>query len=318
MISILICTFNRKEKLLKLLNDLEQQNSGSDHELIVINNNSSDETHLVLDEFSKQTQFAFKSFIEMKPGSSAARNRAIKEASGDVLVFLDDDLRLTDSWLSNLTELIAAKKSLAAEFAFGVRVVASWQKPVPEWLDREKLISSVFPEHDFGLEAKIYPFRYSSKLIRNPITANFICSKSLFEKYGLFNEELGIHGALRGACEDTEFCWRLISKGVLLSYEPSLAVIHPISEERMTKSFIRSWYKVLGRYLYRLKSLGLNHLSDSKEPIFLMNLKAFLKAIYFLCLSLLNIFSPKRSFAYSACYFQAIGELEAAWGLLYN
>jgi glucosyl-dolichyl phosphate glucuronosyltransferase len=276
-ISIIISTFNRVESLLKLLEELDQQFLGiSDiecFEILVIDNNSTDTSLKDTKKFiaQKKSNVEIKYFVESTQGSSSARNRGIKEAQGQLLVFLDDDIQLSSEWLHEIDKFTKLDLKM---FVAGARVQAQWARALPAWLRIKppfEIISSCFPCHDFGLKTKVYPFRLGLRVIQNPMSACFLATKDIFEKYGNFREDLGISGERRGTCEDTEFFWRVLAGGEKISYLPQITVIHPIPESRMTPEFVLSWYELLGQTLQYMMNNKLNHLRpgslNSQAPI---------------------------------------------------
>ena len=267
-ISIAICTHNRFHLLQDLLSDLQYQveihqkefNSSCNFELIVVDNNSTDETQSLKNFKLTSTKFVY--LKENKPGLSSARNLAIKKFKGDLICFLDDDILLTDNFIENC--VIQCSKRLSntsSKFIIGGKVEAfldsnntedSFQLPV--WLDpgiRISLSSSYLPCHNFGSLEKNYPFHYGRKNIQNPIGACFIVSREVFKTVDSFNEDIGIGALSYGQTlhEDTEF-FRLASKeGITLEYIPSLAVKHRIFENRLEHSYIYNWYFRSGKSL---------------------------------------------------------------------
>ena len=106
-ISIIICTYNRELYLPKCLEHLKNQTEApSNFEIILVNNNSTDQTENICENFIAQNpQLITKYVKEMNPGLSFARNRGIKESKGDVLVFIDDDAMAEAVHLARAPEL---------------------------------------------------------------------------------------------------------------------------------------------------------------------------------------------------------------------
>ena len=103
-LSIIICTYNREKFILKSLYSIAHQNADVNiFELIIINNNSTDKTHeLILDFIEKNQNISIKYFIEIEQGLSHARNRGIKESTGDICAFLDDDAIACEEYVINI------------------------------------------------------------------------------------------------------------------------------------------------------------------------------------------------------------------------
>ena len=242
-LTILLCTYNRAKLLKSLLDVLVNQvetvlaTAQKDSiEILLIDNNSSDETKQIGTEYKSKYSFLTYEF-EGKQGLARARNKGLQLARGKIIVFIDDDIILDTNWLAEIL------KSLAYPYkAFGGKVIPLWEKERPRYINLTGLFSlnqKIFPAHDNGDISKLYPINKSET---NPIGANMWIYKEIFEKYGNFSEDLGRVGYGGIPCEDTEFCSRLIKHNEKIFYYPNATVFHPVSSYRMTKEFIKSWH----------------------------------------------------------------------------
>lgn len=331
-LSIIIATYNRSKDVQKVLSELDNQfehllidypsdNLKDKIELIFVDNNSSDDTGAkAFQRLSAQSRksiedqfLELKYFLELEQGSSQARNRGIKEAKGSLLAFLDDDIELDKSWLKNVYKIA---KDQPINFCQGARVIPVWElDPLPDWLSIKspyEVIQSCFPAHDHGIQKKVYPFNFedTERKVQNPISACFIASRDVFEKYGDLRLDLGIKASERGACEDTEFFWRIIKAGVNLEYNPELCVHHPIPKERITKDFVFNWYRLLGKTLEYMKDKKLTHLNPlaelSPKPKLIIKLWLFriLKLVTF------SFLKPRKSFWFDCQNAYTKGQLD--------
>jgi glycosyltransferase involved in cell wall biosynthesis len=98
-ISVIIVTYDRAKMLRDALCSLAAQTRLPD-EVIVVDNNSSDNTKEVVDNFKQGLNIKY--VLERTQGTSTARNTGIKDASGDIIVFLDDDCVADKKWLHYL------------------------------------------------------------------------------------------------------------------------------------------------------------------------------------------------------------------------
>src|SRR6476469_8738688 len=107
MISLCICTYNRSKSLQRTLESLVEQNDLDSValEILIIDNNCTDDTSDVVESFQKK--LPIRRITESCQGLSHARNRAAKEFRGDVLLFTDDDMRLTPNWLTAFKDAIS-------------------------------------------------------------------------------------------------------------------------------------------------------------------------------------------------------------------
>lgn len=239
-LTILLCTYNRA-KILKplieaLIKQVEKQNR-NDLEVLVIDNNSTDQTRSITTSLQNTCNFLHYAF-EGKQGLAKARNTGIKLAGGKVIAFIDDDIILDENWLNEI--LVCLSKY--SYKAFGGKIIPLWEKEKPKYINLHGpflLSQKIFPSHDNGDLEKFYPI---NKEETNPIGANMWIYKELFTKYGNFREDLGRVGYGGIPCEDTEFCSRLLRAKETILYYPKAFVYHPVSTYRMSKEFIRSWH----------------------------------------------------------------------------
>jgi glycosyltransferase involved in cell wall biosynthesis len=294
-ISFAICTYNRLSYLKLVTEDFFKQcneigshlNSWTIHqeidaesgmlnqlleiEFLLINNNSNDATEECYKSFIENFELHFASLpsnnlnvrvkysaiyiFEKKQGLSHARNAAIERFTGEYLVFLDDDIRLADSFLLNLlANLRGLLMTASFSFIASVRIIPEWELEKPEWLSSKppfSLSPSVFPSHDYGSESRIYPFVFENLKVANPIGAVMLISRSVFEKIGIFNTELGVGSSALGfgLHEDTEFFRTALKERVPIYYWGDTQVIHPVTKQRMSGKYICDWYFKSGKSL---------------------------------------------------------------------
>jgi glucosyl-dolichyl phosphate glucuronosyltransferase len=237
-ISVILCTYNRCQILVKALNGVANQTlpESEEWEVLVVDNNSSDQTPDVVKGFCQQYPGRFRYLFEAQQGLSHARNAGIREARGDVLVFVDDDVTVTPTWLQHLVAPLRDGKYAGA----GGRILPEWACPPPRWLAIEaRYALAPFAVFDLGLEA--------GPLFEPPLGANMAFQKKMFARYGSFRTDLGRSGAGMLSNEDTEFGRRLLRAGELLHYEPSAVVYHPVSADRVQKNYLLRWWFGKGR-----------------------------------------------------------------------
>ncbi len=313
-LSIIICTYNRASKLKMLLRDLKDQLEDLNEEqiqqteIIVVDNNSSDNTLMMLKEHNELIALE-----ELQQGSSYARNTGIKSAKGNLIVFIDDDIRLNSKWLSEVFKLAATQPRLSC---YGGKVTPDWETEIPRWLNLEppfEIIQSIFPSHSYGDKERRYPFFFGNRKIFNPIAANLMVSRDLFVELGLFRTDLGISGKKRGTCEDTELCWRILAAGYPVKYFPQANVYHPVGPDRVDKRFVKNWYHMVGRTLTWMKLQGLNHIKpELKINKFRELLKSSAKLFFFSLGWICSLFARQHvHFWFTVHIYKTLGELEA-------
>ncbi len=312
-LSIVICTYNRAAQLKMVLRDLSDQLEDlsaaerDDLEIIVVDNNSSDNTSEIA------AKFGISYIKELEQGSSPARNSGIKNAKGNLIAFIDDDIRLNSVWLTEVYKLASKKPSMVA---YGGKVTPDWQTEIPKWLNLEppfEIIQSIFPSHSYGDRERHYPFYFGNRKIFNPISANLMISRDLFVELGLFRTDLGIHGKERGACEDTELCWRILAAKYPVKYFPQANVYHPVGPDRINKRFVKNWYFVVGRTLTWMKLHGLNHLNSGEEVTKICEgIKSVLKLAAYTVGWLVTLITKRHIHFWFSCQIaKCFGELQA-------
>ncbi len=103
VLSVIICTYNRDKYIQMVLRSLEKQTlSQGDFEVLIVNNNSLDNTEEIVQNYLKKTSLRIQYMIEYNQGVSYARNRGVGEAKGDIIVFLDDDETVEPDFLFNI------------------------------------------------------------------------------------------------------------------------------------------------------------------------------------------------------------------------
>ncbi len=239
-ISVILCTYNRCQSLPEALNSIAAQllPDSLNWEALVVDNNSTDQTRAIAEQYCQKYPGRFRYVFEPDQGLSRARNAGIREARGDIIAFIDDDVIAEPTWLQNLTESLHGGRWAGA----GGRITPPLDFNPPDWLTvggPRDLLGALLPLFDLGNEA--------GEMKRPPYGTNMAFCKSMFEKYGNFRVDLGRCGTALLMGEDTEFGNRLISAGERLRYEPSAVVEHPVPEGRLSKRYFRKWWFDFGR-----------------------------------------------------------------------
>ncbi|NEQ43689.1 MAG: glycosyltransferase family 2 protein [Leptolyngbya sp. SIOISBB] len=132
-ITVAICTYNGAVRIPDVLDALNLQQA-TEHlvwEVLVIDNASQDNTHEVVQQYANQDngKYLLRYAFEPQKGLAFARNRAVLEACGNLVAFLDDDNIPASNWILKATEF--AQKSPKAG-AFGGKVKGQFETPPPK------------------------------------------------------------------------------------------------------------------------------------------------------------------------------------------
>lgn len=244
-ISIILCTYNRCSSLAKALESVaaSQMPESAEWQVLVVDNNSKDETRRVAETFCRRDAKHFRYVFESQQGKSFALNRGIRESSGDVLAFIDDDITVEPTWLAELTKPLSDPQWAGT----GGRVYLPKNFSPPSWMAVEgnHSLVSILAQFDLGTEAK--------PLSMPPIGNNMAFRKQVFEKYGGFRTDLGPMPGSEIRYEDTEFGTRVMKAGERILYVPGAVVHHAVEERRLRKGYFLSFHFDYGRALIREK-----------------------------------------------------------------
>ncbi|WP_155971165.1 glycosyltransferase [Paenibacillus sp. Soil522] len=235
-LSIVICTYNRAPLLERTLLALRELKRIEEAEVIVVDNNSSDDTAVVVRSCIERCrgQLDIQYVLERKQGLSAARNTGIKAACSGIIAFLDDDAIPVHGWIHAILEAFEQDPRTAA---VGGIVYPNFETERPSWLI--KPLELPYTIVNLGSEVRPYP----KKLY--PVGANMAFRSTVFERFS-FPEELGRKGESLTSGEESWLFDRLKKQRMLITYLPSMTVHHFISRERLTKEWIAKRYYYQG------------------------------------------------------------------------
>ena len=237
-LSVILCTYNRCGSLARALESVAQSivPSSVRWEVLVVDNNSRDETRVVVERFCREFPERFRYIFEPQQGKSYALNRAISQSSGDVLAFMDDDVEVDAHWLHKLTSPLNDQRWSGS----GGRILHEAGFVPPRWLDTA-------PRYALAPFAIFNLGETSGELKEPPFGTNMAFRKEMFSKYGGFRTDLGRSGGNLIGNEDIEFGSRILNGGERFWYEASAVVYHPVQPERVRKPYLLKWWFDKGR-----------------------------------------------------------------------
>ena len=232
-VSVILCTYNRSKSLVKALDSIARlvMPESVVWEVLIIDNNSKDETRTVAQDFSGRFPGRFRYIFESKQGKSNALNTALREADGDLFAFVDDDVEVDQNWLRNLT----APFENGSWSGAGGRILPESGFVPPHWLD-------VNARDAFAPLAIFDQGEQAGELHDTPYGTNMAFRKEMFARYGNFRTDLGPQPGNEVRNEDTEFGSRLLEAGERFWYEPSAVVFHSIPAHRVQKKYFLRWW----------------------------------------------------------------------------
>jgi GT2 family glycosyltransferase len=220
-VTVAVLTYNRSRLLRETLAGMVRQNypSGS-WELIVVDNNSTDDTKDAVASFHLEAQ-APRLVVETRQGLDHGRNRAIEEARGEVLVLADDDILVGPDWLAQLVAPFASDSAHRIGVVGG-EVVPVFPDGVPAWL------AGAHRPLAFRREPGPLPPGQA------PMGANFAFPRWVFERLGRFDTDLDRQGASLFGGGDSEMIRRVRAAGLEAWFAPGARALHQMTAERLT------------------------------------------------------------------------------------
>ena len=181
-ISMILCVYNRCESLAKALESVAASRLPESVacEVLVVDNNSSEQTRDVVEDFCRRPAGRFHYLFEPQPGKSHALSAGIRGAEGDILAFIDDDVTVEPEWLQSLTTALPNRQLTRT----GERILPERTFSPPHWLPIDGPYAlAPLAVFDLGPEAR--------PLAEHPFGTNMAFRKEMFQKYGGFRPDLG-------------------------------------------------------------------------------------------------------------------------------
>lgn len=231
-VSIILCTYNRSARLASAIQSIVNQTGEVPFELIVVDNNSKDDTAAVVRSFQTGSASVIYLF-EKRQGKSYALATGIEAARAEMVAFTDDDVIVSPEWVSSTYRSLRAHP--AAGYVGG-KVLPLWPHNPPAWLT---------PEHWTPLAVLDYgdtPETLSSSNLKCVVGANMSFRRDVLRELGGFATEFQRVADSIGSMEDWEIQERYLLAGGLGLYDPSLVVHADVQPERMDKKYHRRWH----------------------------------------------------------------------------
>lgn len=220
LVSVVICTYNRARLLARVLETVCAQTlESARYEVLVVDNNSTDETAAVV-AGAASGRVDVRYVFEPRQGLSFARNCGYEAASGEYVAYLDDDCKVPPGWLATAEQVIAG----VSPPVFGGPYFAYYDSDKPKWF-RDEYGSHVQGEAPRILKDQEYLDG-----------ANLFVRRSLLPDLGGFSPEFGMNGNGLGYGEEVRFQRRLRDTypDACVYYEPRLYVYHLVPPKKMT------------------------------------------------------------------------------------
>lgn len=244
--SVAVCTRDRAQTLDRCLTSMGRLRvpSGVEWELLVVDNGCTDHTPDVLSRH--RGELPLRVAQEPRGGLSHARNRAVSAASGDYVLWTDDDAEVDAEWLA---AYCAAFARWPDAVLFGGPIAPRFEGDPPRWLRRSlRWVDKYFAARDFGPEP--LPLALPKRL---PYGCNYAIR--MWEQRNLsYDPELGRQaGRLGLSGEETAVMEAILTSGERGWWVPDARVSHLIPPQRQTLAHLREHSR--GDLVYRVRQV---------------------------------------------------------------
>ena len=243
-VSIVIPTYNRSALLRNAVESVLRQDSQWTFEIIIVNNNSNDDTEVVAQDLINEHPEKVLYIVETKQGNSFARNSGIKAAQADIIAFIDDDVTVETNWLRSCMDVFTSREELSF---VGGSVLPEWNEAPPRWVTSEHWAPLALL--DYGPTE----FCISGNSPRGLLTANIAFRRNVFDQLGMFSPDLQRVNDSVGSMEDHEFLLRVCRSGKQGMYLPNMVAKAPVDLARLTKEYHRRWHVGHGHFYALLR-----------------------------------------------------------------
>jgi hypothetical protein len=238
-VTVAICTWNRAKLLDQTLSEMRKLRvpDGVTWEVLVVNNKCTDDTDAVLERHAPH--LPLRRLLEVRQGQSFARNCAVAAASGELIVWTDDDVLVESGWLA---AYVSAAAVAPQDVAFFGGAVTPWFEtpPVPA-------MAAALPAVRSGFCGVTVPEELSiageSPVL--PVGANCAMRRAAIVSLE-FNTELGAKGAEHVTGEEWQLMRRLLSMGYTGRWVPGAEVRHFVPAERLRLRSVFRFFHGLG------------------------------------------------------------------------
>lgn len=218
-ISVCICTFKRPNLLKRLLAELDRQQTEGlfNYSVVVSDNDYKQSAEQVVSDFSSATSLLTTYCVEPEQNIALARNKALENAKGDFIAFIDDDEFPVKNWLCNLFKTCEA---YGVDGVFGP-VKAYFEHEPPQWVTKGRFFER--PTHDTGYKMDGAEMRTGNVLFRREILGRINRA---------FRSEFGT------GSEDVDFFGRMLKKGCSFVWCDEAVVYEVVPPSRCRRGYL--------------------------------------------------------------------------------
>lgn len=243
-VDIAICTWNRDAILAQTLDSVIKLRVPDSVSLcvLIVDNNSTDHTSSVISSFAARfgASGTVVPLTECQQGHTHCRNLAIESASGDLILWTDDDVILAPDWVERY---VNAAESEPGNVFWGSVIEPTFQEDPPDWIEHNwENIKGCFAYRNLGDQA----IEFSPSQL--PYGANFGIRTNIQREF-LFDTDLGRRGEFVFGEDELDVFRRILAAGHKGSWIPGAVVQHVIPRQRITEKFVYDYFVGQGKAL---------------------------------------------------------------------
>jgi glycosyltransferase involved in cell wall biosynthesis len=248
--SVAIPTYNGESRLPKVLERLHLQTDVQhlDWEIIVVDNNSTDGTARLVQEYQArwQNNIPLRYCFEAEQGAAFARQRAIQEARGELVGFIDDDNFPAYNWIINAYKFALTHPQAGA---YASQVHGVFEKKPPENLKPILFYLAI-------TERGQHPHRYQPHQNGFPPSAGLVVLRDVWKTYVPPRQFfIGRVGSSMLGSEDAEVLSYIYKAGWEIWYNPTMEIDHIIPSWRLERNYLLSLMRGVGLARFHLRML---------------------------------------------------------------
>jgi glycosyltransferase involved in cell wall biosynthesis len=252
-ITVAIPTYNGSQRIPQVLEKLRKQTEIKNltWEVIIIDNNSNDDTVKVVQEYQDKNflPVSLKYYFESQQGLAYARKRAIKEAQGEFVAFLDDDNFPYPNWIA---EAVSFGKKYPQAGAYNGQIYGKYQSKPPENFDR---LENYLAIRKHGEK----PLLFEPDKLRLPPGAGLVVRKQAWtESVPPTSKLIGRVGNFKISGEDYEVLLYLHKAGWEIWYNPAMEIEHYIPSSRLERQYLFTVAMANGLATCQLRMINAN------------------------------------------------------------
>ena len=215
--SVIVCTHNRAAILTDCVDSLLTQTiDKSRFEIIIVDNNSTDNTEEIAKDFAKNNS-NIKYLQEKTVGYSAPRNCGWKNALGNIVAYIDDDEIAAPDWLESIEKAFQIEEK--PDIIGGIYLI-KYDKIPPDW----------FIESMGGTNKNRQKGILNQRKDCYLAGGNIAFKKEVLEKLNGFSNDFNMKNGFLMMGEDTDICQRAKNAGFKLFYDPNIKIYHRMNQ----------------------------------------------------------------------------------------